>query len=295
VSRSTAAVYWLTPLTAQAGTRIVLAGRYPGARYASLEVTKPGGGLFTVNGVTSELSDFRIAPAPGSTNPWQPSARHPGRRAGGQFTVTIQAGVAPGQVNTLPLAPPGPATGTSYLVYRVYLPVGGDFSRVPLPTVTVTSGGVLEHLPGCPPPAAGAAAVAGPTAAAPGGSGEFARPPAGSGTGLSPSADTGYLAAAVTPPGHGDVVVMRGKAPTAHESEHHLPVVREDVPRDQDDGSAGRPAAGRPVRLRVYRCPAGQGWHLTSRRPRRRQGAARRPPRNGRLRNRAGRFRGGAS
>lgn len=28
--------------------------------------------------------------------------------------------------------------------------------------------------------------------------------------------------------------------------------------------------APRTVRLRAYRCPAGQGWHLTSRRPRRR-------------------------
>jgi len=33
---------------------------------------------------------------------------------------------------------------------------------------------------------------------------------------------------------------------TTHESEHDLPVVREDVPHDQDHGSAGRPAAGRP-------------------------------------------------
>ena len=52
----------------------------------------------------------------------------------------------------------------------------------------------------------------------------------------------------------------------------------------------GRRLAGR-VRLRVYRCPVGQGWHLTSRRPRRRQAAVRRPPRDGRPRNRAGQLR----
>ncbi len=33
------------------------------------------------------------------------------------------------------------------------------------------------------------------------------------------------------------------------------------------------------MRLRVYRCPAGQGWHLTSKRPHRRRRAVRRPPR----------------
>ena len=35
----------------------------------------------------------------------------------------------------------------------------------------------------------------------------------------------------------------------------------------------GRRLGGR-VRLRVYRCPVGQGSHLTSKRPRGRQGAA---------------------
>ncbi len=70
-----AAAYWLTPFTAQDGMRIVLSGQYPDARYASLEVTKPGGGLFTVNGVSSELTDYRIAPDPGSVNPWQSQSR----------------------------------------------------------------------------------------------------------------------------------------------------------------------------------------------------------------------------
>jgi hypothetical protein len=35
----------------------------------------------------------------------------------------------------------------------------------------------------------------------------------------------------------------------------------------------------RHLRLRVYRCPAGRGWHLTSRRPRRRP-PGRRPKRS---------------
>jgi hypothetical protein len=38
---------------------------------------------------------------------------------------------------------------------------------------------------------------------------------------------------------------------------------------------AGRHAARPGTRLRAYRCPAGQGWHLTSARPPRRRRAAR--------------------
>ncbi len=218
-----AAAYWLTPFTAQAGMRIVLSGQYPDARYASLEVTKPGGGLFTVDGVSSEVTDYRIAPDLGSVNPWQRQSR-----AGGRFTVTVQSDVAPGQANTLPLSPAGSGTGTSYLIYRVYLPAGGDFARVPLPAVTVISDGVSERLPGCPAspataPAASATVSSASTVSAQAGGLEFARPPAGSGSGLSPNADTGYLAAVVTPPSGGNVIVIRAKAPTTPRGSRPLP------------------------------------------------------------------------
>jgi hypothetical protein len=36
------------------------------------------------------------------------------------------------------------------------------------------------------------------------------------------------------------------------------------------------------LRLRVYGCPLCEGWHLTSKRPRRRRLSDRRPPRDGR-------------
>src|SRR5262249_13876760 len=36
-----------------------------------------------------------------------------------------------------------------------------------------------------------------------------------------------------------------------------------------------RTKAGEPIRLRAYQCPAGQGWHLTSRRPPRKRRVAR--------------------
>jgi hypothetical protein len=86
-----AAGYWGQPIVVSAGTRIVLSGRFAAARYASLSIYTPGG-------VGASLPDNRIAPQPGSVNPWQ-------RRAapGGRFTVTIRPDPAPGQANC-PLA-----------------------------------------------------------------------------------------------------------------------------------------------------------------------------------------------
>lgn len=215
-----AATYWLLPFTVQDGLRIVLDGRYPDSRYTSLQVYSSSTKLFSTNGVSSALPDYRIEPDPGSVNPWQHAARR-ARRAGNAYTVTLQSDVAPGQANTLPLAPAGtPAGAAGYLQYRVYLPARGDFSLVP-PVVTVTLGGVSKQVPACPPPTTAtspatpgaAAAPAAATSSAAAQSVEFASPVL-PGTGF-PNADSGYLTAVVTPPGNGDVLVIRGKAPTA--------------------------------------------------------------------------------
>ena len=55
-------------IVASADTRIVLSGRFPDARYASVQVYTPGG-------VGASLPDYQIAPQPGSLNPWQQQAR----------------------------------------------------------------------------------------------------------------------------------------------------------------------------------------------------------------------------
>jgi hypothetical protein len=110
--QDSAATYWLLPYTVQDGLQIRLDGRYPDSRYASLQAYGSTGGLFTVNGVSSALTDYQIQPAPGSVNPWQPAGRHPWRGAGA-FTVALQPDVTPGQANTLPLAPAGTAPGTA--------------------------------------------------------------------------------------------------------------------------------------------------------------------------------------
>jgi hypothetical protein len=226
------------PFTVQDGLRIVLDGRYPDSRYTSLQVYKSGGDLFSTNGVESALADYRIEPDPGSVNPWQHTARYAGP-GGGVFTVTLQSDVTPGQVNTLPMAPAGTAPGSvGYLIYRIYLPTRGDFSRVPLPVVTFTLGGVSKQVPACPPGTASTLTGTLPTSTTSAGAqtARTARTPASvspassaqsvefvrrapSGSGF-PNADSGYLTAVVTPPGNGDVLVIQGKAATAARGNH---------------------------------------------------------------------------
>ena len=140
-----AAAYWLQPIMASGGTRIVVSGRYPDARYASLSVYEPNGNPVTGNGVSSSLPDYRIVPQPGSQNPWQQLAA-----PGGRYTVTIRPDASRGQVNTLPLPSGSTSQHPGFLQYRVYLPGAGDFSDLPLPVVTVEQGGAARVLPACP-------------------------------------------------------------------------------------------------------------------------------------------------
>jgi hypothetical protein len=216
--------------TVQNGLQITLDGRYPDSRYISMDVYTSAGALFSTNGVASSLTDYDIQPDPGSVNPWQHTVGYAGR-AGDAFTVNLQSDVAPGQVNTLPLAPAGTAPGTiGGVSYRVYLPADGNFSRVPLPTVTFTLNGVSKQVPPCP---AGTPTLPSPAAATP--SAESATAPAavtqtfpfrrlvpGSGDG-EPNADAAYLYAGIEPSGDDDVVVIRGKAPTAARGDHPSP------------------------------------------------------------------------
>src|ERR1700734_2130480 len=144
-----------------------------------------------------------------------------------------------------PWPPPGPRRGPGgYLVSRVYLPAGGDFSRVPLPAVTFTANGVTVAVPTCAASAASARPAGAPglsravtRRAATGSAAKnsaaknsaakysaatesvvFTRAAVSSGG--FPNADSGYLLAVVTPPGNGDVVVIRGRAPTWSRGSH---------------------------------------------------------------------------
>jgi hypothetical protein len=216
--------YLGTLIVATAGTRIVLSGRFPDARYASIQV-------YTPSGAGASLPDYRIAPQPGSVNPWQHQAA-----PGGRFTVTIRPDPAPGQANTLPLPAGTTSRHPGYLVYRVYLPAGGA-SAVPLPVLTVEQGGAARTLPACPshnapihfPAASGSAAPA----AGAGGSGaaappppqlEFFKPPQSTfnNAGLA-NVDTSYVLAYLARPPAADVVVVTAKAPTFAPGSHPSP------------------------------------------------------------------------
>jgi protein-S-isoprenylcysteine O-methyltransferase Ste14 len=138
--------------------------------------------------------------------------------------------VAPGHVNTLPLAPAGTPSGTTDVIfYRVYAAHGGA-GQVSLPAITLTRNGESRQLGQCPasgqdqipksycsiPWVAKGAPVCGVTgrASTSGAAGTivpFARDPIGAGG--TPDNDIAYLSATVAPRRNGDVLVIRAKAP----------------------------------------------------------------------------------
>jgi hypothetical protein len=202
------------PIVASAGTRIVLAGRFPDARYVSVQV-------YTPDGVGASLTDYRIAPQPGNLNPWQRQGP-----PGGRFTVTLRSDSAPGQPNTLPLPVGTTSQHTGYLVYRVYLPAGGA-SAVPVPVLTIDQGGVSRVLPACP---SRNAAVTFPAVSGSGSSTapppelEFFKPAQSTfNNGGLANVDTSYLLAYLARPPAADVVVVTAKAPTFAPGSHPSP------------------------------------------------------------------------
>lgn len=241
------AVYWSTVYPVRDDLSITVSGVFPDARYMSFNVYDENTAEFSYNEVTSNLPDYKIKPDRGSANPWRLPAA-----PGGRFTVTVRPDAEPGQVNTLPLAPPGAPIGTkASLIFRVYLPAGGE-SAVELPTLTLHYDGESITLPRCTPnnpgsgpgrPGAGLPSVehtaVGPAESTasdieitppaagihalpqPPGDKIFARTSEVSY--LAPNADNGYLGAWITPPGPGKVVVIRGRAPRAATGNHPTP------------------------------------------------------------------------
>lgn len=212
------AVYWWMPYPVSDDLQITVSGSYPDSRYMSVSAYDSTNSTFTSNGVSSSLSDSAIAPEAGSVNPWQQPAD-----PGGKYTVTARMDAAPGDANTLPLAPTGTAAGTQgSLEYRVYLPAGSDFDDLVLPTVTLTQDGTSTTLPPCTGSSAGTSRAGADLRPATDGSDVFVRA-AGQGAGLAANADNAYLSAEVTPPGPDDVLVIRAKAPHAVPGNHPVP------------------------------------------------------------------------
>lgn len=113
------ATYWLARFDLPAGASLVLRGRYPHARYMSLN-------SYSEAAPTDTLSDIRIAPRPGSTNPFIAGNRRDLARRSWRVTVLDEAPPGAGEErrsNTLFAAPQGDAP--IELLYRVYEPDRG--------------------------------------------------------------------------------------------------------------------------------------------------------------------------
>lgn len=219
-----AASYWAQPIAADPDAQVTVSGRYPDARFASLSVYTPSGSAFSSNGVGNTLTDYQIAPDLGSANPWRQHAA-----PGGRFTVSIRSHVSPHQRNTLPLPPGTTAQAPGYLLYRIYAPAGGDFARVPLPTLIVRQGHTTRTLLPCrehngpvptpvPTPTATAGSTSTPAPSPP--ELEFYKPGAALTNAGFPNGDTEYALAHLVRPADSDVVVVTAKAPVAAPGEH---------------------------------------------------------------------------
>jgi len=124
----TNAVYWGGTYAALPGTRIRIEGQYPHSRYMSWNVYDSAARPIEA------LSDSQLTPDPGSSNPFLPGAdRTVTQRS---YTAFIEVGPLPAQPapNTLYT---GDSRGGTFL-YRVYVPDAGRDQKggVPLPLTT---------------------------------------------------------------------------------------------------------------------------------------------------------------
>lgn len=97
----THATYWATPFQLDPALSIKVLGTFPDARYMSFNVYNSANASYQVNGRTSGLPDYLIAPDVGSANPWQ---KH--TSAGGRYTITLTSVAKVGVPNVVPLPDP---------------------------------------------------------------------------------------------------------------------------------------------------------------------------------------------
>ncbi len=201
------ATYWTTTYNLLAGEQLRVEGEFPEARYISLAT-------YTVAGsVVDSVTDRDLMVTAGD-NPFADPAA-----TGGSYELTVSAGVGPGSGSSLASSTAGA------LIYRTY--VADDAADVKggvgLPTVTVvrTDGSELT-LPECPSPGANSSLIDlinafGPPVDRPAEDPPVFKQPL-SVAGLYANPDNGYVAA-VAEHSAGEVVVVRGKAPSTPDNE----------------------------------------------------------------------------
>jgi hypothetical protein len=112
------ATYWLARYRLAPGQRLLLRGRYPHARYESLNSYAQGGTP------TFSMPDIRIAPDAGTTNPFLAGARRMAARRGWTVTV-VDRQPPPGTSPSNTMYAPSTSAFASELVLRVYEPDRG--------------------------------------------------------------------------------------------------------------------------------------------------------------------------
>ena len=156
----TDATYWTTPYRVEPGTRFIVKGTFPNARFMSFNTYDSTGGAFTTNNVPGAIFDYQISPNPGSTNPYQHTTRRSGKFRGdvitstgrNAFKVRVQSDVPGSQPNTIPSAPTGTAAGSiGFLLMRVYLPKGANFNAVKLPSISIITASGTRTITPCSP------------------------------------------------------------------------------------------------------------------------------------------------
>ena len=134
----TAAIYWGARFRVPAGARLILDGRYPHARFMSLNA-------YVDQGAVDSLEDQNIAPGPHSINPYVAGARRYATPRRYRVTVPAPGEDAPGpNVLDAPDANPG---AVQELIYRVYLPdraADAATRALPRPRLLLSDGSELR-------------------------------------------------------------------------------------------------------------------------------------------------------
>ncbi|MBF6215130.1 hypothetical protein IU487_29435 [Nocardia puris] len=199
----TFANYWVAAVPALPPEGVTLRGRFPHGRYISFTSYR---GAQTFDG----LDDLRIAPDPGSVNPFLPGADRTATDR--SYTVRVLPGPRPErpEPNTLYADP-----ALAVLIYRVYRPDAGRdaLGGEPLPEITVNGAQGSRTLPACPPAASPADPGTVHLPSGPDLPGREGRTwSKTSGNGLFANPDNQYLTSRVAPRA-GEVAVVRAKAP----------------------------------------------------------------------------------
>lgn len=136
----TDATYWTMPLDTTKYKGMIVAGKYPAARFFSLSTYYADGDL------VDSIQDVDIDPRPGSTNPYRPGGQSDKQK----YRVEIGTeDPLPGQRNYIKLG----NTPLAWVIYRIYVSDKGlnEQGGEPLPRVTLVALDGSKHpIPVCP-------------------------------------------------------------------------------------------------------------------------------------------------